>query len=114
MVQRAKNHPGKEFSHRSSSSNVVAGLTMAPYWLESTWVSIAYILLYAESQNLGALTYTPSETVFLKKLLNIPDDYHPVVILPLGNPAERPSPETRARKPLEQIVYLNRYSDKKQ
>ncbi len=91
---------------------VVAGFAKAPYWLESTWISIAYILLSAESRNLGTLTYTPSETAFLKKLLNIPDDYHPVAILPLGHPAERPPPETRPRRPLEQTIYLNRYGNK--
>ena len=42
----------------------------------------------------------------------IPDDYHPVAILPIGHPAENLSPETHARKPLEQIVCLNRYGDK--
>ena len=42
----------------------------------------------------------------------IPDDYHPVAILPIGHPAESRSPETRARKPLEQTFCLNRYGDK--
>jgi len=42
----------------------------------------------------------------------IPGDYHPVAILPIGHPAESLSPETRARKPLEQTVCLNRYGDK--
>jgi len=103
--------PEKSFLTEAPALIVVAGSTKAPYWLESTWISIAYILLSAESQNLGTLTYTPTETVFLNKLLNIPDDYHPVAILPIGNPAERPSPETRTRKPLEQMVHLNKYSD---
>jgi len=102
--------PEKNFLTEAPVLVVVAGLTKAPYWLESTWISIAYILLSVESQNLGTLTYTPMETVFLNKLLNIPEDYHPVAILPIGYPAERLSPETHARKPLEQIVYVNRYA----
>lgn len=91
---------------------VVAGLTKTPYWLQSTWISIAYVLLSAESQNLGTLTYTPSEMNFLNKLLNIPNEYRPIAILPIGNAAEKPSHETRARKSLEQMVYLNKYGDK--
>ena len=104
--------PEKSFLTDAPVLIVAAGLTKAPYWLQSTWISIAYVLLSLESQNLGSLTYTPIETRFLNKLLNIPDDYRPVAVLPIGNPAERPSLETRARKPLEQIIYLNKYSDK--
>ena len=111
-LKEQKITPEKSFLTEAPALIVVAGFTKAPYWIESTWISIAYILLSVESQNLGTLTYTPPETIFLNKLLNIPDDYHPVVILPIGYPAETPSPETRVRKPVEQIVYLNRYGDK--
>lgn len=110
-LKKQKITPEKSFLTEAPALVVVAGLTKAPYWLESTWVSIAYILLFVESQNLGTLTYTPPETVFLNRLLGIPDDYHTVAILPIGHPAESPSPETRARRALEQTVYLNKYSD---
>jgi len=103
--------PKKSFLTEAPVLVVVAGFTKAPYWLESTWVSIAYVLLSVESQNLGTLTYTPQETVFLNKLLNIPGDYHPVAILPIGHHAESPSLETRARRTLEQKVHLNRYGE---
>jgi len=111
-LKEQKITPEKSFLTEAPVLVVVAGLTKAPYWLESTWISIAYILLSVESQKLGTLTYTPIETAFLNKLLNIPENYHPVAILPIGNPAEGPTLETRARKPLEQIVYLNRYYEK--
>lgn len=101
--------PGKSFLTDASALVVVASNIQAPYWLESTWISIAYILLYAASQNLGTLTYTPSDTIFLKRMLNLPENYCPVAILPIGYPAEVPSPEIRLRKPLEQIVHANRY-----
>jgi len=104
--------PEKSFLTEAPALIVVAGFTRVPYWLESTWVSIAYILLYAESQSLGTLTYTPSDTGFLNKLLNIPEVYRPVAILPIGYPAERPSAETRPRKSLEEIAYHNRYGVK--
>ena len=104
--------PEKSFLTEAPALIVVAGFTKAPYWLESTWISIAYILLYAESQNLGTLTYTPSDTAFLNKLLDIPGDYRSVAILPIGYPAESPSPKTRPRRPLEQIAYQNKYGVK--
>jgi nitroreductase len=111
-LKEQKITPEKSFLTEAPALIVVAGFTKAPYWLESTWVSIAYILLSVESQNLGTLTYTPPETVFLSKLLNIPEAYHPVAILPIGYSAETPSPETRPRRPREQIVYLNIYHNK--
>ena len=102
--------PQKSFLTEAPALIVVAGYTKdTPYWLESTWMSIAYILLQAASQGFGTLTYTPSDTRFLNKLLNIPDDYQPVAIIPIGYPAEKPSPETRPRKPLETMVHRNKY-----
>jgi len=88
---------------------VVAGDKRAPYWLESTWISIAYMLLQAENQELGTLTYTPSDTTFLNKLLSIPDHYSVVAIIPVGYPAETPTTRTRPRKTLKQIVHENRF-----
>jgi nitroreductase len=102
--------PEKPFLTDAPALIVVAGDTRAPYWLESTWISIAYILLQAENQKLGTLTYTPSDTIFLNKLLNIPNHYSVVVIIPIGYPAETPTTKTRPRKPLKQIVHHNRYS----
>ena len=104
--------PEKRFLTEAPILVVVAAYTKAPYWLESTWISIAYILLSVQSQGLGTVTYTPSETAFLNDILGLPSDYRPVAILPIGYPAEAPSPSTRPRKPLEQIVHLNRYGNK--
>lgn len=104
--------PEKNFLTEAPVLVVVAAYTKAPYWLESTWISIAYILLSVQSQGLGTLTYTPSETAFLNDILDLPSDYRPVAILPIGYPAEKPSLNMRPRKPLEQTVYLNRYGNK--
>ena len=63
---------------------VVAGETDKPYWLESTWISISYMILAAEAEGLGTLTYTPSETDFLNDILELPKKLTPVVIIPVG------------------------------
>ena len=63
---------------------VVAGETDKPYWLESTWISISYMILAAEAEGLDTLTYTPSETDFLNDLLELPKKFTPVVIIPVG------------------------------
>jgi nitroreductase len=102
--------PAKPFPTDAPALIVVAGDTKAPYWLESTWISIAYILLQAENQKLGTLTYTPSDTTFLNKLLNIPNYYSPVAIIPISYPAETLTTKTRPRKPLKRIVHYNKYT----
>jgi nitroreductase len=55
-----------------------------PYWLESTWISISYIILTAEHEGLGTLTFTPDEIGFLKDILKLPEKIIPVVIIPIG------------------------------
>ncbi len=102
--------PQKSFLTEAPALIVVAGHTEAPYWLESTWMSIAYIVLEAASRGFGTLTYTPSDTHFLNKLLKIPKAYKPVAIIPVGYPAENSSPETRPRKRLETLVHRNLYN----
>lgn len=63
---------------------IIVGEIDKPYWLESTWLSIAYIILAAEQEGLATLTYTPAETDFLHDILDIPAGFKPVAILPIG------------------------------
>jgi nitroreductase len=63
---------------------IVCGEKDKPYWLESTWLSIGFFVLSVEYENLSTLTYTPSETSFLKKILKLEKKFEPVIILPVG------------------------------
>lgn len=76
----------KEFLVSAPALIIVAGETDKPYWLESTWISITYVVLAAEYEGLGTLTYTPAETGFLKEMLSLPESLEPVVVLPIGYP----------------------------
>jgi len=86
---------------------VVAGETDKPYWLESTWISIAYMILAAENEGLASLTYTPAETDFLNDLLHLPQTFKPVVIIPIGYARNKASKKTAVN---EEKVFLNEYS----
>jgi len=81
----------------------VFGDKKAPYWFESTWVSIAYIALAAVEEGLGTLTYTPGNPSFLNEILEVPDNYTPLAILPVGIPKQR-----EKYKPVKKIRYDNR------
>jgi nitroreductase len=103
-----KINPEKPFLTEAPFLIVVAALTTMPYWLESTWISIAYMILAVEEKGLCSLTYTPDETGFLNTILDIPKDYCVVAILPLGssNEKERSIPK---RKNITQLVFKNRF-----
>jgi len=97
--------PEKPFLEDAPYLICVFGDNKAPYWLGSTWLAVAYMLLAAEREGLATLTYTPGKSKFLQKLLNVKSNLVPVTILPLGYaaerlPAKRIKPGTR--------VYLDR------
>ncbi len=87
---------------------VIAGNTTMPYWLESTWISVAYILLAAEANGLSTLTYTPGQMSFLNLLLGLPEVYEPVVILPIGYPDEFTTKIDNDDK--EAKIFFNKFS----
>ena len=47
-------------------------------------MSISYMILAAEAEGLGTITYTPSETDFLNDLIGLPKKFTSVVIIPVG------------------------------
>jgi nitroreductase len=83
----------KPFLEQAPILLIVAGDTNSPYWRESTWLAIAYIILAIESEGLGSLTYTPPTTGFLNELLDIPSNFLPEVIIPIGYPESKKSPK---------------------
>lgn len=100
--------PEKQFLTEAPFLIVVTALTTMPYWLESTWISIAYMILAVEEKGLSSLTYTPDETNFLNAILDIPKDYCVVAILPLGFSNEKGCSIPK-RKNITQLVFKNRF-----
>ena len=88
---------------------VIAGDTTKPYWRESTWISAAYMLLAIEDEGLGTVTYTPDDTTFMNRLLDIPDHISVEVILPIGYPKQRLGPKKDRSKGR---VHYERYVEK--
>ena len=82
---------------------VISGDTKKPYWRESTWLAISYMLLAIEEQGLGTVTYTPNNMNFLREILGLPENYNPEVILPLGVPKEKGVP--KASRPEGKVFF---------
>jgi len=84
---------------------LVFGKVGEPYWIESVWLAIGFMLLAIQELGYSTLTYTPSKTEWANELLEIPGDYRLQAILPIGKPAEPVSPQKRL--PLKEIAYLD-------
>lgn len=54
----------------------------------SVWACIENILLAMAAEGLYGVTFTSHETVPLKKMLGVPDDYEVATLIPIGYPQE--------------------------
>ena len=105
-MQKQNITPAKPFLTQAPYLIAVCSDTRAPYHIQSTWISIGFILLAAEEVGLGTLTYTPSEASVLRRMLRIPDRYSLEAILPIGFPRER---KRKRRRGLKQSMYINEW-----
>ena len=84
-----------------------------PYWFFDAGAASMIMLLAAVDLGFAAVfSGIPSEEMArFKKLLNIPEEFHPTGIISLGKPApDVKSPSLkRGRKPLESIVHFERW-----
>jgi nitroreductase len=54
----------------------------------SVWACIENILLGMAAEGLYGVTYIPHETSFLKKILDVPQDYEVAAVIPIGYPTD--------------------------
>ncbi|WP_297071195.1 nitroreductase family protein [Thermococcus sp.] len=97
--------PEKPFLSEAPYLILVFGHTKAPYWLQSTWIAVGYLLLALEELGLGTVTYTPPNPKPVEELLKAPPEYKLQTILPVGYPAD-PKPKYERRN-LDEVVSFN-------
>jgi FMN reductase [NAD(P)H] len=89
----------------------------APYWYVDAGAALMLLLLAAIDEGLAAGVYgvRAEQMTSFKELLGIPEDVHVVAVVTIGFGADDPawsataSRRTRARKPLDSIVYWERW-----
>jgi len=79
----------------------------AKYATESIWVAVGHMLLALEERGLNTLVYTPSNTEFPKKELEVPEGFRLEAIIPVGY-SEDDSMKT-SKHNLNEIVFKNRW-----
>ncbi len=73
-----------------------------PFYKESLWISTGWMLLAAEELGLATLTYKPDNMEFIKNILNVPGEYRPELIMPIGYAAE--TEREKERKDMIEVV----------
>lgn len=80
-----------------------------PYAIQSTWLSIGYLLLALEEKGLASLTYTPPNPREVADILGVPNDFTLQTIIPVGLPKEEKQKEPR--KKLHEVTFYNRWGE---
>ena len=79
----------------------------APFAVQSTWLTIGYLLLALEEEGLGTVTYTPPNLREIENLLGVPKYYRLQTILPIGYPNDEKS--KYERKALEDVISFEKF-----
>ena len=83
--------------------------TRQPYWRESTWLAIGYLLLALEEKGLASLTYTSPNPRAVADLLKAPKRYSLEAIIPIGEPGE--DKEKEPHHSLSEVLYHNVFGE---
>ncbi len=86
---------------------LVFGIRRYPYWLQSVWIAVGYLLLALEELALGTVTYTPPNPKRIEDVVNAPEDFKLQTIMPVGYPAD-PKPKYE-RKTLKEILTFEKF-----
>lgn len=75
------------------------------YSISDVSASVQNMLLLAQEQGLGSVWVGAFDEKEIAKILNLPDNLHPIAIVPIGYPAEKPETSSRVSKK-EAIKFL--------
>ena len=78
------------------------------YVNESVGIAVGMLLAAAQQAGLATLTHTPSPMKFLARILERPDYERPYMLIPVGWPDPETTVPNIERKPMEDILVLNR------
>jgi len=80
------------------------------YSIQDTANAAMAILLAAHALGLGSCWVGSFDEERVKDILELPEKLRPLVILPVGYPAEQP--KEKSRIPFETLTYFNKYNEK--
>ncbi|MFN0012576.1 MAG: nitroreductase family protein [Phycisphaerales bacterium] len=78
------------------------------YVNESIGIAVGFLLSALHHAGLATLTHTPSPMGFLGKILNRPEHERPYLLIPVGYPADGCTVPDIQRRPIEEVMVINR------
>jgi len=85
----------------------VASTDKGDWFMFDVGIAMEHIALTAYSLGLGTLHIGLFDTLQAESVLNVPEGYHVVELMPVGYPDE--SPAARPRKELREILFYNNF-----
>ncbi|MCH8556201.1 MAG: nitroreductase family protein [Balneolia bacterium] len=86
---------------------VVDGVRRKNYYVnESVGIACGMLITALHQSGLATLTHTPNPMKYLNSFLGRPDNESPVLVMPVGLPAEDAQVPDNRRKPLNEIVTI--------
>ena len=76
------------------------------YATQSTWLAAGLMIAAITAEGLSTVPYTPRPTEPVAAALSLDETYDPVLILPVGYPAEDATPPNLDRKPADQTTRI--------
>jgi len=74
------------------------------YVRESVGIAVGFLLASLHAAGLAALTHSPAPMGFLSKILDRPENERPLLLIPVGFPADGATVPTLAKKPFDEIA----------
>jgi nitroreductase len=74
------------------------------YVRESVGIAVGFLLASLHAAGLATLTHSPAPMGFLSKILDRPENERPLLLIPVGYPADGATVPTLAKKPFDEIA----------
>ena len=74
-------------------------------------IALDHLTLRAAEEGLGTCWIGAFDQKKTKEILNLPENYKVIALMPLGYPARKLEKGSKQRKPLEEIFQYNRYEE---
>ncbi|MGC8672221.1 MAG: nitroreductase family protein [Thermoplasmata archaeon] len=98
---------GKFLSNVPMAIAIIASEKESDLWIVDGSVATENLMLAAENYGLGTCWIAESDNDEIKRMLEIPDDFHIITITPIGYP-ER-IPKAPKRKNIEEILFNEKF-----
>ncbi len=101
---------GKFLSNVPMAIAIISSEKESDLWLVDGSVATENLMLAAENYGLGTCWIAESDNDEIKKMMDIPNDFHIITITPIGYPERKTKPPNR--KSIEEILFKEKFGER--